>query len=107
MDSPILPTIDAALLKAISVAYDIHGDGPFNTNVRATVRAVFRQEITTLKAALLAEDKSRRIAIEELRHTVREALEEFELAKMAGDNYVENHAAFWNHVNPWLERVER
>lgn len=107
MNSPVIPTVDAAMLKAISVATDIHTDMAPLSNAMDTVRDVFRQEITTLKAALLAEDKSRKVALGELRAAIADALVDYLEDVLKNKPFPECHAHFWTPVTPWLDRLER
>lgn len=105
MDSPIIPTIDAAMLKAIEVAEQIWGDDEFKREFAKTVRDVFRQEITTLKSALQAEHTSRRIAVEETSNAIRMALDD--LLGNDGEDFAAQvpRKAFWKIVGPWFERI--
>jgi len=107
VNSPIIPTVDAAMLKAISVATDIHATEQSFAGVFGTIRDVFRQEITPLKAALPAEHKSRQIAFAELRASIGEAFDQLDHDRETNCCLEQCKDSAWELIVPWLERLER
>jgi len=107
MNSSIIPALTAAFEKAVSVARDLHEEAGFRGQVIGTLRGVFQQEIAALKNALVAEDKSRTIAVRELRFTITDALSEYWHNNDQATIKECLDAEFWNQVGPWLDRAER
>lgn len=106
MNSPIIPAITACFEKAVSVALDVNNSATRKEQFVSTLRSVFRQELTTLRNALMAEETSRKVAVAELRSTLLEAIDDAHAASYNRADGETVAAAFWKTVGPWLERLE-
>lgn len=105
MNSPIIPCINDAFEKAISVAVEMHEAQEKAEGFIRTLRAVHRSELTALRHAIVAEEKSRKVAIEELRKTIVESLAEYQTAVDLNGDPESAKDEYLFAVGQWLDRI--
>ena len=106
MNSPLIPAMTACFEKAVSVAMDVHGSVTQKEQFVPTLRAVFRQELTALRNAIIAEERSRKVAVAELRKTVDESIDEYQTnVDLNGDPSAAKDE-FLFAVGQWMDRLE-